>query len=209
MAKKLQAHKPRFKRQRRLGVELPGLGKSGALDRRPYPPGQHGNQRRKLSEYALRLEEKQKLLNHYFIREAQLRRYVRLAKTGAAADWVDKLIGILERRVDNVVFRAGLAPSIPSARQLVGHGHVLVNGKRCDVSSAILSPNDKVTLSPKAYKGTLYLQAKASPRLELPSFLGAEGEDKVVTIREVPHAHDIPFPFEPGMIAEWFAARKA
>ena len=181
-----------------------------AFERRAYPPGQHGNQRRKLSEYALRFEEKQKLLSHYNIREAQLRRFVRMSKTGRVSDWVDKLIGLLESRVDNVLFRAGMAPSIPAARQLVGHGHVRVNGKRINISSALVKPNDKVSLSEKAYKGTLYMQAKQSPRLELPDFLLLEGGDeKVATLREIPHAHDIPFPFESGMIAEWFAARKA
>jgi small subunit ribosomal protein S4 len=208
---KVVAKRPRFKRQRRLGIELPGLGKAGALDRRPYPPGQHGNQRRKLSEYALRLEEKQKILNHYGIREAQLRRFVRQSKSGQVTDWVDKLIGRLERRLDNVIFRLGFAPSIRSARQLVTHGHVFVNGKKASIGSAVLEPGWKIKLSEKAGKGVTYLQAKATPRLELPDFLGkeTEGEAEVGVIREIPHAHDIPFSFEPGLVAEYYAARKA
>ncbi len=211
MSKNLVSRPPRFKRQRRLGLELPGLGKSGALDRRPYPPGQHGNQRRKLSEYALRLEEKQKIIFHYGIREEQLRRFVRDSKRGAATDWVDTLIGRLERRVDNVIFRLGFAPSMKSARQLVRHGHVFVNGEKVTVGSVVLEPNDTIKLAPKAYKGTVFMQAKATPRLELPDFLGKEvqGEEEIGTVREVPHAHDIPFPFEPGLLAEYYAARKA
>ena len=211
MSKNLVSRPPRFKRQRRLGLELPGLGKSGALDRRPYPPGQHGNQRRKLSEYALRLEEKQKIIFHYGIREEQLRRFVRDSKRGAASDWVDTMIGRLERRLDNVVFRLGFAPSIKSARQLVRHGYVLVNGEKVTVGSVVLEPKDQVKLIAKAYKGTTYMQAKASPRLELPDFLGKEvqGEEEMGTIREVPHASDIPFPFEPGLLAEYYEARKA
>src|SRR5882672_1334376 len=122
MSKNVVSRTPRFKRQRRLGVELPGLGKSGALDRRPYPPGQHGNQKRKLSEYALRLEEKQKLIFHYGLREEQLRRFVRDSKRGKSTDWVDTLIGRLERRLDNLIFRLGFAPSIRSARQMILHG---------------------------------------------------------------------------------------
>lgn len=202
---------PRFKRQRRLGTELPGLGKAGALDRRPYPPGQHGNQRRKLSEYALRLEEKQKIIFHYGIREEQLRRFVRDAKRGKATDWVDTLIGKLESRIDNVIFRLGFAPSIRAARQMVRHGHVLVNGKKLTIGSAIVKPNSKITLSAEAYKGTNYLQAKAAPRLELPDYLSkeADGENEIGTLREVPHANHIPFQFETGLLAEYYAARKA
>lgn len=208
---KVIGKRPRFKRQRRLGIELPGLGKAGALDRRPYPPGQHGNQRRKLSEYALRLEEKQKLLVHYGIREEQLRRFVRQAKAGQTTDWVDKLAGMLERRLDNVIFRLNLAPSIRSARQIISHGHVLVDGKKCTVASAVIAPGSKVKLVTAAYKGTVFLQAKAKPRMDVPDYLGKEvsGEEEIGTVREVPHAHDIPFSFEPGLVAEYYAARKA
>jgi small subunit ribosomal protein S4 len=201
---------PRFKRQRRLGTELPGLGKAGALDRRPYPPGQHGNQRRKLSEYALRLEEKQKIIFHYGIREEQLRRFVRDAKRGKTTDWVDALIGLLESRLDNVIFRLGFAPSIRSARQLVLHGHVLVNDKKVTIGSFVVKPGSKIKLVGEANKGTLYLQGKASPRLELPDFLSKDEESgiEVGTLREVPHANHIPFQFEVGLLAEYYAARK-
>ena len=119
-----------FKTQRRLGLELPGLGKSGALSRRPYPPGESGNKRKKYSDYALRLEEKQKLRLNYILTERQLRRFIRDSKTGQPANWVNSLAGRLERRLDNVVFRLGFAPSIPAARQLVSHGHILVDGKK-------------------------------------------------------------------------------
>ena len=211
MSKNTVSRQPRFKRQRRLGTELPGLGKGGALDRRPYPPGQHGNQRRKLSEYALRLEEKQKLLFHYGIREEQLRRFVRDSKRGKAYDWVDTLIGRLERRLDNLLFRLGFAPSIRSARQMILHGHVLVDGKKVSIGSAVIPKGGQIRLAPKAYKGVTYMQAKASPRLELPDYLGKEqsGEEEIGTVRDIPHAHDIPFPFEAGLLAEYYAARKA
>jgi small subunit ribosomal protein S4 len=208
---KVTGKKPRFKRQRRLSIELPGLGKSGALDRRPYPPGQHGNQRRKLSEYALRLEEKQKLLAHYTIRENQLRRFVRDSKRGKAADWVNILIGRLERRLDNLLFRLGLAPSIRAARQLVLHGHVYVNDRRVTIGSFVCETGDRVRLSEKAYKGTAFLQAKAAPRLELPDFLSREGAEDAPqgVLKGIPTADDIPFPFETGLVAEYYAARKA
>ena len=211
MAKNLVSKNPRFKRQRRLGVELPGLGKPGALERKPYPPGQHGNQRRKLSEYALRLEEKQKIIFHYGLREEQLRRFVRDSKRGKGSDWVDTLIGRLERRLDNVVFRLGFAPSIRSSRQMILHGKVLVNGKKLTIGSVVLKAGDKIQLVEKAYQGVTYMQAVKTPRLEVPGFLGkeTEGAIEVGTVREVPHATEIPFPFETGLLAEYYAARKA
>ncbi len=118
MKKKLN---PRFKIQRRLLTELPGLGKAGALERKPYPPGEQGLKRKKYSEYALQLEEKQKIRFHYGLRESQLGKNVQLAKRESSQDWVSYLIGLLERRLDNVVFRLGFAPSIAAASQLISH----------------------------------------------------------------------------------------
>src|SRR5579863_6728132 len=129
MAKKI-GKSARYKVQRRLGSELPGLGKAGALERRPYPPGENGNKRKKYSDFALRLEEKQKLRVHYGLREEQLRRFIRHSKQGSAHNWVTKMVGLLERRLDNLVFRLGYAPSIRSARQLCSHGHVRVDGQK-------------------------------------------------------------------------------
>jgi small subunit ribosomal protein S4 len=211
MSKNLVSRSPRFKRQRRLGVELPGLGKPGALDRKPYPPGQHGNQKRKLSEYALRLEEKQKLIFHYGLREEQLRRFVRDSKRGKATDWVDTLVGRLERRLDNLVFRMGLAPSIKAAKQMICHGHVLVNNKKVTVGSAVLKAGDKVKLIPAAYKSVNFMQAQKAQRLSLADYLGTEtsGEEVIGTVKEIPNVSHIPFPFEPGLVAEHYAARKA
>ncbi|MEO5666987.1 MAG: 30S ribosomal protein S4 [Bdellovibrionota bacterium] len=210
MAKKNSVIPPRFKRQRRLSTELPGLGKPGALDRRPYPPGQHGNQRRKLSEYALRLEEKQKILFHYGLREEQLRRFVRDAKKGQTTDWVNELIGRLESRIDNVVFRLGFAPSIRAARQLVRHGHVLVNGEKLSIGSALVAVGAEVKLTDKGYKSTNFQQAKTAPRLELADYLSkTEGDAPVGSLKEKPNATNIPFPFEQGLLAEYYAARKA
>jgi small subunit ribosomal protein S4 len=211
MSKKPAGKPPRFKVQRRLQVELPGLGKAGALDKRPYPPGQHGNQRRKLSEYALRLEEKQKLLTHYDLREEQLRRFVRQAKAGQVTDWVDTLIGMLERRVDNVVFRLGFAPSLRSARQMVLHGKVLVNGKKLTIGSAVLKVGSQVKLIPAAYQSVSYMQAQKTPRLEMADWLetSESANEKIGKIKEVPRAFHIPFPFETGLVAEYYAARKA
>ncbi|NJL60944.1 MAG: 30S ribosomal protein S4 [Methylacidiphilales bacterium] len=133
---------PRLRITRRLG-ELPGLSRKSA--RRAYPPGQHGQNRKKRSEYAIRLEEKQKLRFNYGVTEKQLLRYVRKARrvTGSTGQ---VLLQLLEMRLDNTVFRLGMAPTIPAARQLVNHGHVLINGREVNIASYQCRPGDQVTI---------------------------------------------------------------
>lgn len=201
----------RFRVQRRLGTELPGLGKPGALERRPYPPGENGNKRKKYSDYALRLEEKQKLRFHYCLKEHQLRRFIRNAKTGQSANWISKLIGLLERRLDNVVFRVGLAPSIPSARQLVSHGHVQVNEQRVNIPSFVMKPGQKVSLKNKSEKNQIVLTAGQNPRMETPDFIKKEEKNGIIagTVSSIPGIEHIPFNCDTGLLTEYYAARKA
>lgn len=198
----------RFRIQRRLGTELPGLGKPGALERRPYPPGENGNKRRKYSDYALRLEEKQKIRVHYGLREEQLRRFIRNAKTGSAHNWVNKLMGLLERRLDNLVFRLGFAPSIRAARQLVSHGHVMVNGKKCTVGSVVVDQGGTVSLTQKGQMNQIVLQAMKAPRLEVPDYLRKDSADTGV-VQAMPGTEHVPFQFDAGLFTEYYAARKA
>jgi len=122
---------PRLRIVRRLG-ELPGLSRKTA--KRAYPPGQHGQNRKKRSEYAVRLEEKQKLRFNYGVSEKQLLRYVRKARR-ATGSTGQTLLQLLEMRLDNTVFRLGMAGTVPGARQLVNHGHVTVNGRVVDIPS--------------------------------------------------------------------------
>jgi small subunit ribosomal protein S4 len=131
---------PRLRIARRLG-ELPGLTRKSA--KRAYPPGQHGQARKKRSEYAIRLEEKQKLRFNYGVSERQLLRYVRRARR-AAGSTGQVLLQLLEMRLDNTVFRMGMGPTIPGARQLVNHGHVTVNGKVVDIPSYQCRPGDVI-----------------------------------------------------------------
>jgi len=116
---------------RRLG-DLPGLTRKAP--RRAYPPGQHGQARKKRSEYAVRLEEKQKLRFNYGLSERQLLRYVRKARR-ASGSTGEALLQMLEMRLDNTIFRLGMAPTIPAARQLVNHGHITVNARVVDIAS--------------------------------------------------------------------------
>ncbi len=197
----------RFKVQRRLGTELPGLGKPGALERRPYPPGENGNKRRKYSDYALRLEEKQKIRVHYGLREEQLRRFIRNSKKGSATNWVNKLMGLLERRLDNLVFRLGFAGSIRAARQLCSHGHILVDGKRVTVGSYVVPQGSKISVREKSLENQIVLQASKAPRLEVPDYLRREGE--VGIVQAIPGTEHVPFQFDAGLFTEYYAARKA
>lgn len=131
---------PRLRVTRRLG-ELPGLTRKSA--KRQYPPGQHGQARKKRSEYAIRLEEKQKLRFNYGVSERQMLRYVRKARR-AAGSTGQVLLQLLEMRLDNTVFRLGMAPTIPGARQLVNHGHITVNGRVVDIASYQCRPGDLI-----------------------------------------------------------------
>lgn len=128
---------------RRLG-ELPGLTRK-VVKKRKYPPGQHGQKSRKRSEYAIRLEEKQKLRYNYGLTERQLVQCVRKAKQMKGSTG-QILLQLLEMRLDNVIFRLGMAPTIPSARQLVNHGHICVNNKVVSIPSYQCKPGDIITV---------------------------------------------------------------
>ena len=148
---------PVEKLSRREGVDL-GLkgerrlnGKSALERRGPQPPGQHGNaRRRRESVYAEQLREKQKAKRYYGVREKQFRRYVASATKKREGVVGEQLLQLLEQRLDNVVYRLGLASTRPQARQFVSHGHVLVNGERCDIASRQVKPGDVVMIKPEA-----------------------------------------------------------
>lgn len=196
----------RFKMQRALGLELPGLGKAGAMERRPYGPGVHGNKRKKISDYAVRLKEKQKLVYHYGLREKQLVSYVKKSKRVKDRAWMDTLIMTLEQRLANVIFRLNFAPSIPAASQMIVHRQILVNGKQVDRSSYIVRKGDEISLTEKGYKNQLYLQAQATPRLPaVPACFKVEGnEQKKAVMTELPLPSDIPFEYEGQLVTEYY-----
>ncbi|MCT4641294.1 MAG: 30S ribosomal protein S4 [Bacteriovoracaceae bacterium] len=207
MSKTTMGKRSAFKIQRRLGIELPGLGKAGALERRPYGPGMHGMKRKKLSDYTIRLMEKQKVRFHYGIREKQLVNLVKRCKKDKSRAWVDTLIINLESRLDNVIFRLNWAPSMAAARQMVSHGHIKVNGKKVDIGSALVKTGDEITITEKGAKSANYLQAKARPRLSaIPAFLSTEkdGEKEKAKIMAEPLAEDIPFAFEKRLVIEYY-----
>src|SRR5690606_21587955 len=149
-------HGPKAKVQRRFGeVLIPRAKYQKVLEKRPYPPGDHGKEKQfrsgRRSNYSLQLDEKQKLAFIYNVRERQMRNYYKKADSMPGRTGENLLI-LLERRLDNVVYRAGFAATIWAARQIVGHGHVLVNGERLDLPSYQVKPGDVVTLREKMRK---------------------------------------------------------
>jgi small subunit ribosomal protein S4 len=149
--------------------DLPGLTRKSP--RKAYPPGQHGQARRKRSEYAIRLEEKQKLRFNYGVTEKQLIRYVKQARRASGSTGAI-LLELLEMRLDNTVFRMGMAGTIPAARQLVNHGHILVNGRRMDIPSYQCRPGDVISVRDRDRSRQLVERNMEYPGLaNLPSHL--------------------------------------
>lgn len=201
-------HRPRLKIVRRLGVHLPGLTRKEA-EHRPYPPGQHGQaagKRRKVSQFRRRLEEKQKIRFHYGVGERQLRRYVDTAGTMSGIK-AHNLFALLERRLDNVVFRLGLAPTIPAARQLVSHGHVRVDGAKVDRPSFSVRSGETVTLSERAMERPSIQESIAQgPLVKLPGFLALDpNEPGTGRVIATPMRHDVPFIVDDAAVVEFYA----
>lgn len=196
---------PRLKKCRQVGVVLPGLTNAGTL-KRANPPGQHGARRKgKSSDYKIRLVEKQKLRLHYGVLEKQFRRYVAEASRmrGAAER---NLITLLESRLDSVVWRLGLANTIPGARQLVVHGHVTVDGVRTDRPSFQVKPGMVVAIHQKSRQKPFVQAAldQGATRVR-PGFLEldpAKAEGKMVT---APQREDLPFECDPQKIIEFYS----
>jgi small subunit ribosomal protein S4 len=140
------------------------------IDKEKPPPGMHGLRRSKQSEYGIRLREKQKLKRFYGVFEAQFRRYYQLA-TRSPENTGEQLLSILERRLDNVVHRLGFAVCRNSARQMVGHGHVLVNGRKCDIPSMIVKPGDVVKVKARDRSLKMARESLQKNVVRVPDFL--------------------------------------
>lgn len=199
---------PRLRVVRRLGgTELPGLLVPKEL-RRPYPPGQHGpTQRIKLSDYAIRLREKQKLRAHYGVSERQFRRYMSRAKH-SAGNTGDSLLQLLESRLDNVVYRLGFVRTIRAARQMVNHGHVNVNGRRVDKPSFQLRPGDVVQLRQTSkHKERVTVEAAGPVLLALPSYLERQEAELKGVFKSTPEHGDCPLAINEALVVELYALR--
>jgi small subunit ribosomal protein S4 len=201
---------PVEKLERRLGVDL-GLkgerrlaGKS-ALEKRPYPPGQHGQRRTKLSEYGEQLQEKQKAKFMYGISEKQFRSLFKEAKrqdgnTGAI------LIQLLEQRLDNVVYRMGFATTRRFARQLTNHGHILVDGKRVDIPSFRVKPGQKIEIREKSKANPQVVRAmELTNQTGMVEWVDVEKEKLFGLFTRIPNRDEISIPVEERLIVELYS----
>mgnify|MGYP002712627489 CR=1 FL=1 len=194
---------PLTKKSRRLGTDLVGNDKS--FERRPYPPGVHGRGRTKDSEYSLQLREKQKARYAYGVLEKQFRRYYEEAdraqgKTG------DVLLQILESRLDNVVYRAGLARTRRMARQLVSHGHFTVNGVKVDVPSYRVSQYDIIDIKDKSINTLPFeIARQTAGERPIPGWLQVVGERQRILVHQLPERAQIDVPLTEQLIVELYS----
>lgn len=196
----------KYKINRRLGVNLWGRAKS-PLNRREYGPGQHGQRRKKPSDYGIQLAAKQKLKGYYAnIGERQFRRLYEEA-VRRRGDTGENLIELLERRLDTVVYRMKFVPTPFAARQLVNHGHVLVNGKRVNIASVKLADGDTVELKPKAKEMALVLEAVQSSERDVPDYIEIDHERMRGRFVRAPKVADVPYPvtMEPNLVVEYYS----
>ncbi len=195
---------PRAKISRRFGVPI--FGNTKALERKNYPPGVHGAKgKRKLSEYAVALGEKQKLRYTYGVLEKQFRRYFEMARTKRGVTG-EILLQLLETRLDNVVFRLGLAPSRRLARQMVGHGHIQVNGRKVSIPSFNVRPamEIKVKDHPKS-RGMAARALETTQVSPVPSWLELNREGFCGTMGRVPTREDIQSNVNEQLVVELYS----
>jgi small subunit ribosomal protein S4 len=199
-------HSAKHKLDRRMGENIWGRPKS-PVNKREYGPGQHGQRRKgKTSDFGLQLKAKQKLKGYYGeVTEKQFKKqYTEAARM--KGDTSQNLIGLLERRLDAIVYRAKFAPTVFAARQLVSHGHIRVNGVKCNVASRRCYVGDEITLGNKAQEMALVMEAQSLPEREIPDYVVAEGASKV-TFTRVPTLDEVPYPvkMEPNLVVEFYS----
>ncbi len=189
---------------RRLG-ELPGLSRKAP--RRAYPPGQHGQARRKLSEYAVRLQEKQKLRFNYGVSEKKLMSYMLKARRASGSTGTT-LLELLEMRLDNTVFRLGMAGTIPAARQLVSHGHLTVNGRRMNIPSYQCRPGDVIAVRNREASKQLVIRNMEFPGLaHIPSHLEFDKDKLVGKVNSVIEREWVAIQVNELLVVEYYSRK--
>ena len=196
----------KYKLDRRMGENIWGRPKS-PVNKREYGPGQHGQSRKgKMSDFGIQLRAKQKLKGYYGdVTEKQFKRAYEDASR-MKGDTGQNLIGLLEMRLDMIVYRAKFAPTIFAARQIVSHGHIYVNGVKCNIASRLVKPGDEITLGKKAQEMALVLEAQSLPERDIPDYVAADGAAKVTYVR-VPTLDEVPYPvkMEPNLVVEFYS----
>ena len=196
----------KHKLDRRMGENIWGRPKS-PVNKREYGPGQHGQRRKgKTSDYGIQLKAKQKLKGYYGdVTEKQFKKaYIEAARM--KGDTGQNLIGLLERRLDMVVYRAKFAPTIWAARQLVSHGHIRVNGVKCNIASRKVNVGDVVELGSKAQEMALVIEAQSLAERDIPDYVVPDGTSKI-TFTRVPKLDEVPYPvrMEPNLVIEFYS----
>ncbi len=203
MSKRLAS---KYKINRRLGVNLWGRPKS-PYNKREYGPGEHGQRRRKPTDFGTQLQAKQKLKGYYGnIGERQFRRYYSEA-VRRKGDTGHNLIEVLERRLDAVVYRAKFVPTVFAARQFVNHGHITVNGKRVNIPSYKVGDGDEVQIKAKSRELDLVLQGAESNERDLPDYIEVDYKDMKERFLRGPKLEDVPYPvqMEPNLVIEFYS----
>jgi small subunit ribosomal protein S4 len=203
MSKRMES---KHKIDRRLGVNLWGRPKS-PFNRREYGPGQHGQRRRKPSDFGIQLMAKQRLKGYYGnIGERQFRRYYQEA-VRRRGDTGEQLVGLLERRLDAVVYRAKFVPTVFSARQFVNHGHVRVNGKRVTIPSYLVKEGDVIEVKEKSRQLPIVMAASESNERDVPDYIDVDHKAMKAKFVRVPELADIPYPvqMQPNLVVEFYS----
>lgn len=202
MTKRIQA---KHKLDRRMGENIWGRPKS-PVNIREYGPGQHGQRRRsKQPDYGLQLRAKQKLKGYYGnIQEKHFRSLYKMAAQ-QKGDTGENLIGLLESRIDAIIYRAKFVPTVFAARQFLNHGHILLNGKKHTIPSARLQPGDVVEIRQKSREIPMVIEALNSPERDVPEYVTREGYK--ATFVRVPHLDEVPYPviMEPHLVVEFYS----
>ena len=197
----------KYKIDRRMGQNIWGRAKS-PVNRREYGPGQHGQRRKgKLSDFGIQLRAKQKLKGYYGdLTEKQFKRIYADA-TRIKGDTGEQLIGLLERRLDAVVYRAKFVPTIFAARQFVNHGHVTVTGKRVNIPSYRVREGDVIAVREKSRQLALVLEAAGLPERDVPDYIEVDHSKMTATFLRTPSLGDVPYAvhMEPNLVVEYYA----
>ena len=196
----------KYKINRRLSVNLWGRPKS-PFNKRDYPPGQHGQRRRKISDFGSQLRAKQKLRGYYGnINEKQFRRIYAEA-VQAKGDTSEQLVGLLESRLDIIVYRMLFVPTVFAARQLINHGHVTVNGKRVNIPSYTVKDGDEISLKDQSKQINLIQESIVSQEREIPEYLEVDVKEFKGRFLRAPLIHDVPYPvtMEPNLVIEYYS----
>lgn len=203
MSKRINA---KYKIERRLGTSLWGRAKS-PFNKREYGPGQHGQHHGKPTDYGTQLRAKQRLKGYYGnVSEKQLRRYYAEA-IRRKGDTSENLVGILESRLDAVVYRMKFVPTVFAARQFVNHGHILVNGKKVNIPSYLVKEGDVIEVNGKAKEMALVIEAMASAERSVPDYITVDEKNMSGTFVRVPNLADIPYAcqMEPNLVVEFYS----